>query len=304
MNVLRVIVLSEQGFDALSDLPGLDIQLVDPVDTLTFPAAADALVAARSTPDECAKLLSSVPGIGHVLIHSAGVEQWRGRLPTNITLVNGRGAHGRATAEWAVTCLLAVRRGLPGFVADQRDRRWAPRRTPGLVNTRVLVIGAGDIGHHVKRRLEAFDSAVTMIGRTRRADVRSVASLDELLPSADAVVLSLPLTSQSRRLVDADFLAALPDGAVVVNAARGQIIDTDALLAELTAGRLDAALDVTDPEPLPTDHPLWNTPNLLLTPHVGGDTNGTHDRAWSVMREQLNQIAAGAVPSNMVTSVY
>ena len=146
-----------------------------------------------------------------------------------------RGAHGRATAEWAVTCLLAVRRGLPGFVADQQERRWVPRPTPGLVDAHVLVIGAGDIGHHIKRRLQAFDAEVTMMGRVERAGVRSVASLDELLPSADAVVLSLPLTPQSRRLVDAHFLAALPDGAVVVNAARGQIIDTAALLAELAA---------------------------------------------------------------------
>jgi phosphoglycerate dehydrogenase-like enzyme len=304
MTALRVIVLSKQGLDALSDAPGLEILITDPGDTSTFPSAADALVAARSTPDECAKLLSSVPGIRHVLIHSAGVDQWIGRLPHNIALVNGRGAHGRATAEWAVTCLLAVRRGLPGFVADQQKRRWAPRLTPGLVGAHVLIIGAGDVGHHIKRRLQAFDAEVTMIGRVERAGVRSVASLDELLPFADAVVLSLPLTPQSRRLVDAHFLAALPDGAVVVNAARGQIIDTVALLAELTAGRLYAALDVTDPDPLPPDHPLWNAPNVLLTPHIGGHTDGTEHRAWSVMRGQLNQIASGTVPSNLVTSDY
>ena len=114
----------------------------------------------------------------------------------------------------------------------------------------------------------------------------------------------MPLTDATRGLVDAAFLARMKDGAVLVNAARGQVVDTDALLAELQAGRLLAGLDVTDPEPLPADHPLWEAPGLLLTPHVGGHTAGSGDRAWAVAREQLLMLARGERPTNTVGTEY
>jgi phosphoglycerate dehydrogenase-like enzyme len=168
----------------------------------------------------------------------------------------------------------------------------------------VLVLGAGDIARHVAAALRVFDADVTLVGRTQREDVRTLAELPQLLPSAHAVVIAVPLTEQTSGLVDAGFLAALPDGAMVVNVARGRIVDTDALLAELERGRLSAFLDVTEPEPLPPGHPLWHAPNVLITPHVGGGTTGWRRRGYRLVREQLRRFAAGEPLLNTVTEGY
>jgi phosphoglycerate dehydrogenase-like enzyme len=168
----------------------------------------------------------------------------------------------------------------------------------------VLVLGAGDIGRRVATALAAFDAEVTLVARTAREDVRAIADLPALLPEQDAVVLALPNTPETRGLVSGQFLAALPDGAVLVNVARGAIVDTDALLAELRRERLHAFLDVTDPEPLPPDHPLWDAPNLLLTPHVGGGTTGWQRRAYALVRAQLERYVAGEELANRVERGY
>ena len=164
---------------------------------------------------------------------------------------------------------------------------------PSLVGARVLVVGAGDIGRTIGRMLAGFDVELTYVARTARDGVRSTAELPELLPHADVVILIVPVTPETTGMVDAAFLAAMPDGALLVNAARGVVVDTDALLAELTAGRLRAALDVTDPEPLPEGHPLWSAPGLLLTPHVGGAVPDTNERAAAAVTDQLARILAG-----------
>ena len=165
---------------------------------------------------------------------------------------------------------LAAQRGIPFFVREQDAGRWSFDARTSLVGARVLIVGAGDIGREIGRMLAGFDVELTYVARTAREGVRSTAELPELLPHADVVILIVPVTPETTGMVDAAFLAAMPDGALLVNAARGVVVDTDALLAELTAGRLRAALDVTDPEPLPPGHPLWSAPGLLLTPHVGG----------------------------------
>lgn len=304
MTPMRVLVLSADGRDALSDTPELDVVLVDAADPATFPTHARAVVAGRATPDEVALVLARVHDVEVVQLLSAGVEHWVGRLPEGVQLVNARGAHGGSTAEWAVTALLALRREIPLFVEQQRTRTWRGRTSPGLQGAHVLVLGAGDLGEQTRRRLDGFDARVTLVGRTGRDDVRALADVHELLPTADAVVVVVPLTDETRGMVDAGFLAAMPDGAALVNAARGAVVDTQALLDELTSGRLRAALDVTEPEPLPADHPLWEAPGLLITPHVGGDTAGSDDRAWAVAREQLLQLASGRRPTNTVGSHY
>jgi phosphoglycerate dehydrogenase-like enzyme len=152
--------------------------------------------------------------------------------------------------------------------------------------------------------VRVFDAEVTLVARTGRGDVHPLADLPDLLPRHDVVVIAVPLTPETRGLVDAAFLAALPDGAVLVNVARGSIVDTDALLPELTAGRLHAFLDVTDPEPLPADHALWDAPNVLLTPHVGGGTKGWETRAFRLVREQLLRFHAGEELLNRVEHGY
>jgi phosphoglycerate dehydrogenase-like enzyme len=255
-------------------------------------------------PPPPADALAALPRLRVVQLLSAGVEPWLPVVPDGVLLCNGRGVHGASTAELAVAGLLASRRGLVPFEAARRAHEWRPVRTPGVTGRRVLVVGAGDIGRRVATALEAFDAEVTLVARTARDGVRALADVPALLPEQDVVVLALPNTPQTRGLVDARFLAALPDGALLVNVARGAIVDTDALVAELRAGRLHAFLDVTDPEPLPADHPLWDVPNLLLTPHVGGGTQGWEARAYALVRAQVDRYRAGEELANCVERGY
>jgi phosphoglycerate dehydrogenase-like enzyme len=244
--------------------------------------------------------LDSLPALRLVQLVSAGAEVYVGKLPDRLLLCNARGAHTPATAEWAVAAVLAAQRGLPFFVREQDAGRWSYRAHTSLVGARVLVVGAGDIGRTIGRMLGGFDVELTYVARTPRDGVHGVDELPDLLPSADVVVLIVPVTPDTRGLVDAGFLAAMPDGALLVNAARGVVVDTDALLAELTAGRLRAALDVTDPEPLPEGHPLWSAPGLLLTPHVAGAVPEGNERAVRAVTEQLARIVAGEPVRNVV----
>jgi phosphoglycerate dehydrogenase-like enzyme len=244
--------------------------------------------------------LDALPHLRLVQLLSAGAEKFIGRLPDGVVLCNARGAHTPATAEWAVTATLAAQRGIPFFVREQDAGRWSFSTHRSLVGARVLVVGAGDIGRAIGRMLSGFDVELTYVARTPREGVRSTADLPELLPQADVVILIVPVTPQTLGMVDADFLAAMPDGALLVNAARGVVVDTDALLAELGSGRLRAALDVTEPEPLPAGHPLWSVPGLLLTPHVGGEVPQTGDRAAATVLDQLRRILAGEPLVNVV----
>lgn len=301
---MRVVVLSDEARTRLADVPGLDVVQVDIDDPTTYPSSARAVVAERESGEGLERLLDQVAGIDVVQVMSAGVERWAGSLPEGVSLVNARGAHGGSTAEWAVTVLLAVRREIAAFVQQQDRGEWAEQRSPGLQGAHVVILGAGDLGEQTRLRLSGFGCRVTMVARSARDEIKAIADLPDLLPTADAVIVVIPLTDETRGLVDAAFLAAMPDDAVLVNAARGPIVDTDALMSELSAGRLRAALDVTDPEPLPAGHPLWSAPGVLITPHVGGHTDGSDDRAWAVVGEQLQQLAAGERPTNTVGADY
>ncbi len=244
--------------------------------------------------------LESLPRLRLVQLLSAGAEKFLGRLPEGVVLCNARGAHTPSTAEWAVTAILAAQRGIPFFVREQDARRWSFTTHATLVGARVLVIGAGDIGQAIGRMLSGFDVQLTYVARSAREGVRSTADLPELLPQADVVILIVPVTPETRGLVDAGFLAAMKDGALLVNAARGVVVDTDALLAELTTGRLRAALDVTDPEPLPEEHPLWSAPGVLITPHVGGEVPQTRARDAATAVDQMAHVLAGEPLVNVV----
>jgi len=235
-----------------------------------------------------------------VQLLSAGYDLWQPLIPDGVTLCNGRGIHGGSTAELAVGGLIALRRGLAHFLDEQRAERWDQIRTDGLDGARVLVLGVGDIGGRIATAVGAFGAQTSLVGHTAREGVHALAEVRGLLPHHDVVVIALPLNDDTRHLVDAGFLAALPDGAALVNIARGAIVDTDALLAELNRGRLRAFLDVTDPEPLPAGHPLWHAPNLLLTPHVGGGTRGWERRAQRLMHDQLQRYLAGEELLNRV----
>jgi phosphoglycerate dehydrogenase-like enzyme len=302
VTAITVLVPDEHGMHALSSVHEVRAVLYG-LDRPLPPEApeARALVAGFVPAAKVASLFPRLPRLQLVQTLSAGVEEWAGLLPAGLLLSNARGAHGGATAEWAAAALLAIYRELPEFGAAQREHRWAPHDTDTLDGKRVLIVGAGDLAAELARRLEPFGAEISLVGRRARPGVHPVHDLPELLPRHDAVVLMVPLTSATRRMVDAAFLAAIPDGAVLVNAARGGLVDTEALLAELRTGRLRAALDVTDPEPLPEDHPLWEAPGVLLTPHAAGDTYGAHERAWSVAARQIAQFADRGEPDNVVT---
>jgi phosphoglycerate dehydrogenase-like enzyme len=249
-------------------------------------------------------MMEAMPRLKVAQALSAGIEHLIGLIPEGVTLCDGRGIHGGATAEWVLTAILASLREFPGFVRAQDREEWTEHETDELQGKRVLIIGAGDLGEQTARRLLAFDVELTMVGRRARDGVHAVAELPALLPAADVIVLVIPMTDETRHMVDREFLARMRDGALLVNAARGAVVVTDDLLAELQSGRIHAALDVTDPEPLPTGHPLWSASNVLLTPHVGGAVPGFPRRAYALVRAQVTRYVAGEPLINVVEGDY
>ena len=256
-----------------------------------------------SGPDVVAQL-PKLTGLRLLQLMSAGAEAWVDHMPAAVTLCDARGVHTASTSEWVITAILASVREFPRFTLAQAAHRWDHTNTDTLAGKRMLIVGAGDIGEAVCRRLEPFGVTLIRVARRRRDGVYPVTDLPWLLPDADVVVLLVPLTAATRGMVDSRFLGRMRDGALLVNAARGPIVDTAALLAELQSLRLRAALDVTDPEPLPGDHPLWNAPGLLLTPHVAGSVHGVLAPAYRLVGDQLRRYAAGEPLQNVVTEGY
>ncbi|GGR44341.1 2-hydroxyacid dehydrogenase [Nocardioides luteus] len=247
-------------------------------------------------------LLPRMPALRAVQSLSAGVEKVLPLIGPNVTLCNGRGLHDASAAEHGLGLILAAQRELPRWVRDQDAGRWAPEHTRSLADSRVVLVGYGSIGAALEQRLLACEAEVVRVAS--KADpgraVHGVDELPSLLPTADIVVLTLPETPGTIGLVGAETLALLPDDALVVNIGRGRTLDTEALLAELTTGRLRAALDVVDPEPLPSDHPLW-TSGAIVTPHVGGGAATFYPRAERLVAEQLRRFADGRPLLNVVS---
>ncbi|WP_375486872.1 2-hydroxyacid dehydrogenase [uncultured Jatrophihabitans sp.] len=246
----------------------------------------------------------AMPNLKVVQLTSAGVEDVAGRVPDGVTLCDARGVHGTAVAELVLLMLLALQRRLPEFLAQQQQGRWESLGADDLRDKRVVIVGAGDLGEQTAVRLRSFGADPVFVAHSARDGVHATDELPDLLPDADAVVLTLPLTSSTEGMVDADFLAGMRDHAILVNVARGKIVDTDALLAELQSGRLRAGLDVVEPEPLPQGHPLWRAPNLVLTPHAAGNVAASGARAFALVREQLQRHVAGEQLINVVDGDY
>jgi phosphoglycerate dehydrogenase-like enzyme len=244
--------------------------------------------------------LAQLPELRLVQTLTAGYEDVLPHLPSGVALANAAGVHDASTAELAVGLAIAALRGLPAHVRSQAEGRWAPSFGTSLADRRVLLVGYGGVGTAVARRLQGFEVTVTPVASRARDGVRGVDELPDLLPGHDLVVLTVPLTDRTQHLVDAAFLARMPDGALLVNVARGGVVHTDALLAEVRSGRLRAAVDVIDPEPLPPGHPLWGEPGFLMTPHVGGASTAFRPRAVALLVDVVQRLAAGQTPQRLV----
>jgi phosphoglycerate dehydrogenase-like enzyme len=247
---------------------------------------------------------TDMPKLSVVQTLTAGYEEFLPLLPGSATLCNAAGLHDTSTAELAVALALASGRHLDTFARRQETGTWQQIWGRSLADQRVLIVGYGHIGQAIERRLEGFEVAsITRVARSARPgppEVRAVGELRRLLPEADVVILIAPHTPETDRLIGAAELALLPEAALLVNVARGRLVDTDALVAELGTGRIRAALDVTDPEPLPPDHPLWHAPNVLISPHVGGASSAFAPRADRLIAAQLARFVAGEPLANVV----
>lgn len=253
--------------------------------------------------------IAGMPSVRLVQLLTAGFDGVLEAVPGQVAVANAVGVHDSSTAELAVTLALAALRGIPEAAAAQRDGAWRPMLfRPALADRRVLLIGYGGIGQAIARRLQGFEVAVSAVGsRARPGDglvdeVQGPDAIAALLPDAEVVILAVPLSTETHHLVDDAFIAALPDGALVVNVSRGPVVDTEAILR--AAGRVRFALDVTDPEPLPAGHPLFAAPSVLITPHVGGPTSAFRPRAVALLRDQLTRVGAGEAPRHLVRGAW
>jgi phosphoglycerate dehydrogenase-like enzyme len=251
--------------------------------------------------------LGLLPGLRVVQLLTAGYETALAELPPGVQLANASGVHDASTAELAVTLTLSSLRGIPEFVAAQGRSQWLSMDyRPSLADKKVLILGYGGIGVAIARRLSGFEVTLTAVASRARggdelvASVHGVDELPSLLPEQDVVIVIVPLSDATNGLVDRDFLAAMPDGALLVNVSRGKVVDTQALVAAAGSGRIRAALDVTDPEPLPADHPLWQMPGVLISPHVGGASSAFVPRAVALLRAQIGAFADGRPLRNVV----
>lgn len=262
-------------------------------------------------------------GVRLVLALMAGTEWIPGAVGPHVTICNARGAHNICTAEWTLSAILAMLKYLPLYLDIQRSGDWRrrseanrlyqqlthdertyhpPVKLEELTGKTVMLVGHGSIGKDIERMLEPFHVQIIRVALSARAEprVHPVAELDNFLPLADVIVLILPLTDESQGLIGAKQFALMRQGALLVNAARGGIVQTDALVEALNAGKIRAALDVTDPEPLPVDHALWHCPNLLITPHIGGSSPEFDARSLRVAADELRRYIKGEPMKNVV----
>ena len=253
---------------------------------------------------QTAPRLDALGGLKVVQLRSAGVDWIVDNVRPGVVLCSAKGARDAAMAEWVVWAVLADLKAAPRAAELQVARQWNHLDLRDLSDARVLILGYGSIGVAVRERLEPFGAEVIGVARRARDGVHGIDELPRLLTQADVVVNLLPATPQTRGLLDAGALQAMRAGALLVNAGRGATVDTAALLDALHDGHLRAVLDVVDPEPLPADHPLWEAPNLIITPHSAGDTPAAERAAWALAGEQLRRYVAGEPLLNVVRDGY
>jgi len=288
---------------AVGSLPG-EVELrVIPPDSPPPDEIRDArFVVPPQGPHPVLGLLARMPRLAVVQAASAGTEWLLPWVPENVTVCNARGVRDTAVAEWVLAAILAMEKQLPKLVQRQAEHVWKPELLEELAGKRALVVGYGSIGRSVADRLTALGVDVDGVASTARPGIHSVESLPELVATADVVVLAVPLTPQTRHLFDDRMFSRMRPGALLINASRGAVVETPALVAHLTAGHIRAALDVTDPEPLPSEHPLWDAPGVLITSHLAGDSPQAERRVYEFVGEQIRRYARGEPLQNVVRS--
>ena len=249
------------------------------------------------------RVLEALPGMSDLRVvqaNSAGVEWLLPHVPAGVTVCNARGTRDVVVAEWVLAAILAMTKDLAHWHREQGEGAWRPRLLGELAGAEVLIVGYGSIGRAVEERLQPFGVSIERLARRPRPGVHGADQVAKLLPAADVVVLLLPSTPATDGLFDEAMLARMKPGALLVNAGRGSAIDTEALLAATSEGSIRAALDVTDPEPLPPDHPLWRTPGVFITPHLAGDSEPSERRVYQLVGEQVRRHLNGEPLLNVV----
>ncbi|MFN2583008.1 MAG: 2-hydroxyacid dehydrogenase [Candidatus Dormibacteria bacterium] len=283
---------------------GIDLREVPAIGPISdAPQHADMLINAYD-PQRAIEVIPQLRNLDVVQVLSAGVDVIAPHIPSGVTLCDGSGIHDASVAEWVVMATIAMRRGLPDHIRSQLEQSWNFMSGADLEGASVLIVGHGSIGRAVESRLRPFGARIVRVARRARDGVHTIAELPKLLPEADVVVLLVPLTDETRGMVDSNFLNSMREGALLVNAARGPVVDTAALLDALRGEHIRAALDVTDPEPLPDGHPLWSAPGLLITPHIGGAVQQLFTRAWRFAGEQVRRYIDGEPLRNVVSEGY
>jgi len=302
---VKVLMPYSDAVERMGGLPaGLEADVWDGTGELPDVSDVELYVPPYSFAEHATEAMGQMPSLRVVQTLTAGVDHIRPYVPDGVVLCNAKGVHDASTAELALALILAAQRGIPDFVRAQAAEEWRHGDWPALADCTVLIVGYGSVGAAVERRLAGFEVDLLRVARRSREGVAGWDALPDLLPAADVVVLTVPLTEETRGLVDAGFLGRMRAGALLVNVSRGVVVRTEDLLAELVTGRLRAALDVTEPEPLPAGHPLWQAPGLLLSPHVGGNTSAFLPRAFRLLAEQLRRFAGGDPLLNVVQGAY
>lgn len=250
------------------------------------------------------EMMSRLPGLKVVQLLTAGVDWILPRMPPGVLLCRGIGVHEASVAEQVIADVLAITKDIPAFVRFQARAEWAHHRVGGLLGMRAVVLGYGAIGRATGDLLRAFGVEVRGVSRSGHNGAFPLSAISGLLPTCDILVITLPLTDETKSLVDGEMLSLLPHGALVVNVSRGAVVESAALEGELVSGRLKAALDVTEPEPLPAESPLWHLPNVLITPHVGGDTDLFPRLAAQLVVAQMKRYGAGLTLAHHVVGKY
>ena len=298
---LRISVPDDSWVDALADLDDRVEFVVWDTESPQPDGHLD-LVLRPYTLDNSVLRDFDVSRIGLVQSQSLGYDGVADLLPPGGRYANAVGVHEASTAELAIALALASSRHLDDFARAMPDGTWEKPWTSSLIDRRVMLLGVGGIGGELVQRLDGFGCELVRVGSTARDDARGhvhgTEELANLLPTVDVVIVAVPLTPDTTGLVDDDFIAELPDGALIVNVARGKVVDTDAVVR--ADGRIRFAADVLDPEPLPPDHPLWRTPRVLISPHVGGRSSAMRSRVEAVVRHQIDRLLDGHEPDDVV----